>query len=96
MADPSKFLLLLGSGDTAHGQVQSGPGAVAPQRRALLSVGPVYPTPRGTMDEKYCKKDGSALVRCNECNGSGKEEGHRCTRCKGTCYLCQAHGADWQ
>lgn len=48
------------------------------------------------MDGKYCEKDKSALVRCSICNGSGKEAGHRCTKCQGTGYLCQAHGADWK
>ena len=48
------------------------------------------------MDGKYCEKDKSPLIRCSECDASGKENGHRCTKCKGTGYLCQAHGANWQ
>jgi DnaJ-class molecular chaperone len=48
------------------------------------------------MDGKYCEKDKTALIRCSECDGTGKEHGHRCTKCKGTGYLCQAHGANWQ
>lgn len=49
------------------------------------------------MDGKYCEKDKTALIRCSECDASGKSpNGSRCTKCKGSGYLCQAHGANWQ
>lgn len=48
------------------------------------------------MDGKYCEKDKTALIRCSECNGSGKKSGTMCVNCKGTGYKCQAHGADWK
>lgn len=48
------------------------------------------------MDGKYCKKCKAALIRCGVCGGSGKEGGHRCTKCAGNGYLCPAHGANWK
>jgi len=48
------------------------------------------------MDGKYCEKDKSALIRCPECDHSGKKNGVPCVKCKGTGYLCQIHGGDWK
>ncbi len=48
------------------------------------------------MDNKYCKKCKTALIRCGECYGSGKQGGMRCTRCKGTKYLCHIHAGNWK
>jgi len=50
---------------------------------------------RVLMDGKYCAKCKTALIRCGECNGTGKVGGMRCTRCKGTKYLCHVHGGNW-
>lgn len=49
------------------------------------------------MDNKYCKKCNTALIVCNECNGTGKKgfnTPNRCVHCKGTGYLCHIHGGD--
>jgi len=49
------------------------------------------------MDGKYCEKDTSPLIHCSECDGNGKARNeYTCTKCKGTGYLCQAHGASWK
>ncbi len=46
------------------------------------------------MDNKYCNKCKTALIRCNECSSSGKKNGMTCPNCKGTGYLCQSHSGD--
>jgi hypothetical protein len=46
------------------------------------------------MDNKYCSKCKTALIKCSECYGSGKQNGYSCTKCKGTGYTCQMHGGD--
>lgn len=43
------------------------------------------------MDNKYCERCKSALIRCSECYTSGKQNGYTCTKCKGTGYICQLH-----
>ena len=46
------------------------------------------------MDNKYYSTCKTALIRCTECNSSGKSNGTICINCKGTGYLCQVHGAN--
>lgn len=46
------------------------------------------------MDNKYCDKDKTALIRCPDCNASGKTNGMLCPNCKGTGYTCQVHGGN--
>lgn len=48
------------------------------------------------MDNKYCEKDKTALIRCSDCDGAGRTRGFPCPKCKGTDYLCQAHGPNWK
>lgn len=48
------------------------------------------------MDNKYCEHCRTALIKCSECDGSGKSGGMRCTKCLGTGYLCQVHGGKWK
>ena len=46
------------------------------------------------MDGKYCQNCKTALIRCSDCNSTGKSNGTICINCKGTGYLCQVHGAN--
>lgn len=43
-----------------------------------------------------CTKCKSVLVKCTECNGSGKKDisGAKCIRCNRTGKLCQVHGSN--
>jgi hypothetical protein len=46
------------------------------------------------MDNKYCNKCKTALIKCPDCYNSGKKNGMICTNCKGSGYICQMHGGD--
>lgn len=67
--------------------------AAAPS--SLLSEAVDTPS-RSAIDGIYCRKDGSALIGCNECGKTGKTRGYPCPHCKGTGYKCQRHGGDWK
>jgi len=43
-----------------------------------------------------CKKDGTVLITCSECHGTGKlgAGGQKCVKCRGTGKLCHMHGGD--
>ena len=42
-----------------------------------------------------CKKCGTVLVKCLDCQGTGKKDisGSKCIPCNGTGKLCQVHGS---
>jgi len=49
------------------------------------------------MDGKYCEKCKTALIRCSDCNGSGKKlGGEKCVKCDGAGYVCHVHGGRWK
>ena len=43
-----------------------------------------------------CKKCPTVLVKCSDCNGSGKKDvsGAKCITCNGTGKLCLIHGSN--
>ena len=43
-----------------------------------------------------CKKCKTVLVKCPDCNGSGKKDvsGSKCIRCNGSGKLCHVHEAN--
>jgi len=46
---------------------------------------------------EYCEKDHTALIKCEECYGTGrKSNGFRCIHCAGTGWRCHIHGGHWK
>ncbi len=43
-----------------------------------------------------CKKCKTVLVKCSDCNGSGKKDisGSKCVKCNGTGLICHVHGSN--
>jgi DnaJ-class molecular chaperone len=41
-----------------------------------------------------CSKCKTVLIRCSDCNGSGKQgmSGNKCPKCNGTGSVCHVHG----
>jgi hypothetical protein len=48
------------------------------------------------LDNKYCQKCKTALIKCSDCTGSGKQSGNKCVKCNGTGYVCHVHGGNWK
>lgn len=48
------------------------------------------------MDNKYCAKCKTALLRCSDCGGNGKKlGGDRRVKREGSGYVCHVHGGRW-
>lgn len=45
---------------------------------------------------KTCEKCTAVLIKCDECDASGRKWGMKCVKCNGTGYLCHMHGAYWK